>query len=413
MSSTSPIAAQEPVAGEACAAHERAAPPAPAAEGGNDGDEGMLRLEDGTELRGRGFGAAVPVSGEVVFNTGMSGYVESLTDPSYRGQILVLTYPLVGNYGVPASRQPGSLAPPYEADHVQVQGLVVQNLVHAHSHHAARRSLAQWLAAEGVPGLTGVDTRTLTRRLREHGTMRGWLHPATMDAAHAAREARAVEMREELFRLVAPQVPVLHEGGTRRILLVDVGAKDHIVRSLLMRGASVLRAPWHADLVALAAQCDGVLIGNGPGDPKDLLPLVAQVRRLLAQESLPIFGVCLGNQLLALAAGADTYKLPYGHRGVNQPVQDQLTRRCYITSQNHGYAVDDASLPAGWESWFVNVNDGTNEGIRSRHGPHFSVQFHPEASPGPQDTAFLFDDFLGVVAATSRPRGAAAGRDGH
>ena len=174
-------------------------------------------------------------------------------------------------------------------------------------------------------------------------------------------------------------------------------------RELKSRGVSVLRAPWHADIVRLAESCDGVLIGNGPGDPKDLMPLVTQVRRLLAKVQLPIFGVCLGNQILALAAGADTYKLPYGHRGVNQPVQDQVTRRCYITSQNHGYAVADASLPAGWESWFINVNDGTNEGIRSRHGPHFSVQFHPEASPGPQDTAFLFDDFLRVVSAHALP----------
>jgi carbamoyl-phosphate synthase small subunit len=362
----------------------------------------VLQLEDGTELRGRSFGALAPVAGEVVFNTGMSGYVETLTDPSYRGQILVMTYPLVGNYGVPAPRPAASLAPPYESDCIQVQALVVQNLVEAHSHHAARRSLAEWLAAEQVSGLTGIDTRTLTRRLREHGTMRGWLYPATMNAADARREAAAVDMHSDLFRLVAPHEPVHYQGGERTILLVDVGAKDHIVRSLLARGTSVLRAPWHADIVRLAERCDGVLIGNGPGDPKDLMPLVARVRELLALEQLPIFGVCLGNQILALAAGADTYKLPYGHRGVNQPVQDQFTRRCYITSQNHGYAVADASLPPGWEPWFVNVNDGTNEGIRSRHAPHFSVQFHPEASPGPEDTAFLFDDFLRVVAISGR-----------
>ncbi|MBL8324578.1 MAG: glutamine-hydrolyzing carbamoyl-phosphate synthase small subunit [Rubrivivax sp.] len=368
--------------------------------------EVVLRLEDGTEMRGSSFGACRPVAGEVVFNTGMSGYVESLTDPSYRGQILVLTYPLVGNYGVPAPRPAGSLAPPYEADHIQVQGLVVQNVVHAYSHHAAARSLGQWLAAEGVPGLTGIDTRTLTRRLREHGTMRGWLSPASMSLAEAQRDAATVEMHDQLFRLVAPAEPVLHEAGgdSRRILLIDIGAKDHIVRSLLERGASVLRAPFHADLLRLAESCDAVLIGNGPGDPKDLMPTVAQVRQLLAHPSLPIFGVCLGNQILALAAGADTYKLPYGHRGVNQPVQDLITRRCYITSQNHGYAVADATLPKGFEPWFVNVNDGTNEGIRSLHGPHFSVQFHPEASPGPQDTAHLFDDFLRVVASTASRR---------
>ena len=365
----------------------------------------VLRLEDGTELRGSGFGAPATVCGEVVFNTGMSGYVEALTDPSYRGQILVLTYPLVGNYGVPAPRQPGSIDRPYESGQIQVQALVVQNLVDGYSHHAAVRSLSTWLQAEGVSGLTGIDTRTLTRRLREHGTMRGWIYPADLGFERARDAAAAVDMRSELFHLVAPRDPVRYEaGGRHTILLVDVGAKDNIVRSLLSRGASVIRAPWHADLAALAGQADGVLIGNGPGDPKDLMPLVAKVRVLLADGRLPIFGVCLGNQILALAAGADTYKLPYGHRGVNQPVQDQMTRRCYVTSQNHGYAVADASLPSGWEPWFVNINDGTNEGIRSVYGPHFSVQFHPEASPGPQDTAYLFDDFLRVVGMSARSR---------
>ena len=366
------------------------------------GTASCLSLDDGAQVRGRGFGAVRPVAGEVVFNTGMAGYVEALTDPSYRGQILVLTYPLVGNYGVPPPRAPGSLDGPYESGRIQVQALVVQNYVDAYSHHGAARSLHEWLAAEGVPGLTAVDTRTLTRRLRERGTMQGWLYPAALDEAQAREQCAAVDMREEVFRLVAPREPVRYEGGPRSILLVDAGAKDNIVRSLLARGASVLRAPWHAELAALAGQADGILIGNGPGDPKDLAPLVAQVRALLEGYRKPIFGVCLGNQILALAAGADTYKLPYGHRGVNQPVQDLLTRRCYVTSQNHGYAVRDESLPPDWEPWFVNVNDGTNEGLRSRAGPHFSVQFHPEASPGPQDTGFLFDDFLRLVGAMAQ-----------
>lgn len=359
----------------------------------------MLRLEDGTELRGRAFGAPRPVAGEVVFNTGMAGYVEALTDPSYRGQILVLTYPLAGNYGVPAPRAHGSLDAPYESDRIQVQGLVVQNYVEDYSHHAARRSLHEWLAAEGVPAVSGIDTRTLTRRLREHGTMPGWLFPSSLSADEAQASAAAVEMREEVFRLVAPSAPRRYEGGRYTVLLVDVGAKDNIVRSLLARDATVIRAPWHAELAPLAERADGILIGNGPGDPKDLKPLVQQVRALLGSYRRPIFGVCLGNQILALAAGADTCKLPYGHRGVNQPVQDLITRRCYVTSQNHGYAVRDESLPRDWEAWFVNINDGTNEGIRSRQLPHFSIQFHPEASPGPQDTAFLFDEFMRLVGA--------------
>jgi carbamoyl-phosphate synthase small subunit len=283
-----------------------------------------------------------------------------------------------------------------------VQGLVVQNYVDAHSHHAASRSLHEWLSVEGVPGLTGVDTRLLTRQLREHGTMQGWLGPSSTNEDEARERAGAVQMRDDVFRMVAPREPMRYGQGRRTILLVDAGAKDNLVRSLLARGTSVLRVPWHADLASLAAVADGILIGNGSGDPKDLTPLIDQVRSLLNSYGKPIFGVCLGNQILALAAGADTYKLRYGHRGINQPVQDLLTRRCFITSQNHGYAVSDPSLPKDWEAWFVNINDGTNEGIRSRDRPYFSVQFHPEASPGPQDTGFLFDDFMRLVESMAR-----------
>jgi carbamoyl-phosphate synthase small subunit len=361
-----------------------------------------LLLEDGTEMSGRAFGAAGSVGGEVVFNTAMAGYVEVLTDPSYRGQILVLTYPLIGSYGVPAPRAPGSLDGPYESDAVQVQGLVVQSYVDKYSHSAAARSLGTWLEAEGVPGITGIDTRTLTRRLREHGTMKGWVMPANDDAALARNLAKTVDMKEEVFRLVAPDKVIRYGDGPLKVLLVDAGAKDNMVRSLLKRGATVVRAPWHTDLNPLAAECDGIVIGNGPGDPKDLTPLVTQVRSLLSSYCKPVFGICLGHQILALAAGGDTYKLPYGHRGVNQPVQDLITRRCYITSQNHGYAVRQEALPGDWEPWFVNVHDGTSEGIRSRTRPFFSVQFHPEASPGPEDTAFLFDDFMRLVGAMAR-----------
>jgi carbamoyl-phosphate synthase small subunit len=337
-----------------------------------------------------------------VFNTGRTGYVETLTDPSYAGQILVMTYPLVGNYGVPAARPAGSLARPYESSRIQVQALVVQKYVDSFSHHAAQRSLREWLVEEDIPALTGVDTRTLTRRLREHGTMNGSLCPADVPLEQTCECARVLDMRSEVFHRVAPTEPVRYPGGPLEILLIDVGAKDNIVRSLLERGVSVIRAPWHARLSGLAAETDGILIGNGPGDPKDLAPLIEQLRGLLDTYHKPIFGICLGNQILALAAGGDTYKLPYGHRGLNQPVQDLLTRRCYVTSQNHGYAVRDDALVSDWEPWFININDGTNEGVRSRVQPRFGVQFHPEASPGPQDTGFLFDDFLRLVGAMAR-----------
>lgn len=364
-----------------------------------DANRMKLVLEDGTTMMGRCFGAPRAVSGEVVFNTGMTGYVETLTDPSYRGQILTITYPLVGSYGVPAPRRAGSVDGPYEADRIQVQGLVVQSYVERYSHHAAVRSLGAWLASEGIPAITGIDTRTLTRRLREVGTMKGWLFPAEMDLERVKRSAEAVDMREEVFRLVAPREPITYEGGPLKVLLIDAGAKDNIVRSLLRRGVTVIRAPYHAPIAELAESADGILIGNGPGDPKDLGQLVAAVRGLLGTYNKPIFGICLGNQILALAAGGDTFKLPYGHRGVNQPVQDLLSRRCYVTSQNHGYAVKHESLPAEWEPWFVNINDGTNEGIRSRLRPFFSVQFHPEATPGPEDAGYLFDDFLRLCGA--------------
>jgi carbamoyl-phosphate synthase small subunit len=359
-----------------------------------------LVLEDGTTLRGQAFGALREVSGEVVFNTGLTGYVETLTDPSYKGQILVTTYPLQGNYGVPLDRPAGSLDEPFENDRVQVQGLVcVRHSARPH-HHASARTLGDWLTTSEVPALEGIDTRTLTRKLREHGTMRGSILHEHSDPATAVTDS--VNMRE-VVALTTVREPVLYPGGDLRILLVDTGCKDNIARSLLRRGATVLRVPAHADLAALAPDFDGVFLSNGPGDPKDNGALIAQVRGLLDRR-IPLFGVCLGNQLLSLAAGGDTYKLPYGHRSQNQPVQDLLTRRCYITSQNHGYAVRDDSLGADWEPWFVNVNDGTNEGVRSRTLPAASVQFHPEARPGPEDTAFLFDDFLRLVGSMKRGR---------
>ena len=341
-----------------------------------------LVLADGSVYTGRAFGAPREVRGEVVFNTGMTGYVETLTDPSYRGQILVLTYPLQNNYGVPP--------PPFESEGIQVQGLVVSRYSARHSHHRAVRSLGEWLRSENIPAIEGVDTRTLTRRLRAHGTMDGCLvSGASVD------HAEGIDMTSVVAD-VSPREIVHYRGGDLRILVIDTGAKENIIRSLQSRGATVVRVPFQADWERLLDEVDGVQLTNGPGDPADLGPLVERLRTVL-QRGLPTFGICLGHQLLALAAGGKTYKLKYGHRSQNQPVMDQVTRRAYVTSQNHGFAVRNESLPHDWEPWFVNLNDHSNEGIRHRYRPFRSVQFHPEAAAGPRDTAYLFDDFLRMV----------------
>jgi carbamoyl-phosphate synthase small subunit len=340
-----------------------------------------LSLEDGSVCKGESFGAARDVAGEVVFNTGLTGYVETLTDPSYRGQILVLTYPLQGNYGVPEG--------PFESARIQVQGLVVSSYTNRPSHHASARTLGDWLNADGVPAIFGVDTRTLTRRLRASGTMPGRI---AVDGAGAAR-LDTIDMAK-VAELATPREIVRHAGGAVRALVIDTGVKESIIRALSRRGVSVIRAPFYAEWEPLVDEVDGVLLGNGPGDPADLMPLVARIRERLLSRGVPTFGICLGHQLLSLAAGAKTYKLPFGHRSQNQPVQDVFTKRAYVTSQNHGYAVDDKTIPSDFEAWFTNLNDGTNEGVRHRNAPFFSVQFHPEGAAGPRDTAYLFDEFV-------------------
>jgi carbamoyl-phosphate synthase small subunit len=363
-----------------------------------------LVLEDGSEYEGMGVAAQTPVAGEVVFNTGMAGYVEALTDPSYAGQILLFAYPLIGNYGVPATHEARDNFGELQSARVQAQGVVVQHLSAHFSHHRAAQSFACWLREADVPVLTGIDTRALTRKLREHGTMRGWLVPAGHTFEEAHQVARALDMRNEVFERVAPPEPIEYAGGDTRVLVVDVGAKDGIIECLLRRGATVIRAPWHAPLDELAQRASGVLVANGPGDPADLGSLTEQVRTLLGTFAGPILGVCLGHQILARAAGFGTYKLRYGHRGINQPVQEIATGRCFITSQNHGYAVDDSKQQIDWEPWFRNLNDGTNEGLRCGTRPVFSVQFHPEGRPGPRDTEFLFDDFMRLAGSQRRTR---------
>ncbi len=351
-----------------------------------------LELKDGAVFRGRSFGAMSSVGGEVVFNTGMVGYPESLTDPSYKGQILAFTYPLIGNYGIPGYEIVRGMHEHFESDTVQVNGLAVSEYSPCCSHWSSRTSLDEWLKEHGVPGIYGIDTRRLTKHLREHGSMPGRIVvPGGEDSSSASfYDPNA----ENIVSAVSIDKPMEYGGGGGRgpkVVVVDCGLKNNIIRSLLERGATVIRVPWDHDFTA--EEFDGVVISNGPGDPTRCEATVQNVRTML-EAKVPVLGICLGNQLLGLAAGAKTYKLKFGHRSQNQPCLEVGTKRCYITSQNHGYAVDTRTLPQGWEPWFINANDGTNEGIRHRSHPFMSVQFHPEASPGPEDTAFLFDRFI-------------------
>jgi carbamoyl-phosphate synthase small subunit len=356
-------------------------------------------LSDGTVFAGQSFGAPVDASGEVVFCTGLVGYPESLTDPSYRGQILVFTYPLIGNYGVPDRAATAGVLDHFESDRIQVSGVVVASASAAPSHWTSVTSLHKWLLAEGVPGIEGVDTRHLTQVLRAAGVMPGRLAQGEAVGAMlpGPDDVRALDDAVAAVSVAAPtllRAPAVPAGARRRrVAVLDCGVKNNILRALLARGVDVLRLPWNADLAALGDDVEGLLISNGPGDPKAVPASIAAARAAM-DRTLPTFGICFGNQILALAAGADTYKLPWGHRGQNQPCVDLDSGRCYITSQNHGYAVDERTLPAGWEPWFRNANDKTNEGIRHRAKPFSAVQFHPEADPGPEDVSFLIDDFL-------------------
>lgn len=348
-----------------------------------------LILEDGSVFTGKAFGGTKSTAGEVVFNTGMVGYPECFTDPSYKGQILILTYPLIGNYGVPSLESTdGLLGQDFESEGIQISGLIISEHSVNFSHWKGRLSLDDWLRKYEVPALSGVDTRLLTQKLREQGSMLGKLIVQGGDVEFADPNER------NLVAEVSSGQPESYGKGKKRLLLIDCGCKFNIIRSLVARGVSVKTVPWDWDISK--EQFDGLVISNGPGSPKMVTKTVKNVRELLQKEA-PIFGICLGNQILALAAGADTYKLKYGHRSQNQPCVMVGSKRCFVTSQNHGYAVDERTLPADWEPWFFNANDGTNEGIRHRSKPFISVQFHPEANPGPVDTGFLFDEFLSMI----------------
>jgi carbamoyl-phosphate synthase small subunit len=364
----------------------------------------VLVLEDGSLFFGYGFGASGKVSGEVVFSTSMVGYPEALTDPSYKGQILTLTYPLVGNYGVPQKILEMGVPKYFESDSIKVSGLIIHELCEKPHHWASEGTLDEWLMAENVPGIYGVDTRRLTKKLRVKGVMLGILQVCDYEEPNIEKlleEAKNIPdpNSTDLVKEVTVREPIYYAaGGNRKIVLIDCGVKYGILRNLLKRGVSVVRVPYSFSAKEiLEYNPDGVLISNGPGDPKKCARTIECVREL-AEESVPMMGICLGTQILALALGGDTYKLKYGHRSQNQPVLDLKSRSCYITTQNHGYAVNAESLKnTELEACFINANDKTVEGIRHTRKPAFAFQWHPEASPGPYDTEFLFEEFLKVL----------------
>lgn len=353
-----------------------------------------LLLEDGSSFIGTSFGKLKEVSGEVVFTTAMMGYPESLTDPSYKGQILVLTYPLIGNYGVEELRKnEEGIIENFESGRIHMSGLIVSEYSDTFSHWAAKKSLGAWLEEQDVPAITGIDTRALTKKLREKGAMLGKILAVNNDKKEPFEDPNERNLVEE----VSCKEPVIYKKGKKMVVLVDTGVKENIIRSLLKRDLTVARVPWNYDFFEdkELKKFDGLVFTNGPGDPKKVKKTIELMEHALEHQRKPILGICLGNQIMALAAGGTTYKMKYGNRSFNQPVMDLKTGKCYITSQNHGFSVRPRSLPRDYKVWFKNLNDGSVEGIYHTHKPFYSAQFHPEASPGPEDTGWIFDKFVG------------------
>ncbi|WP_315516758.1 glutamine-hydrolyzing carbamoyl-phosphate synthase small subunit [Hoylesella shahii] len=349
-----------------------------------------LVLQDGTKFHGKSFGYDAPVAGEVVFNTAMMGYPESLTDPSYAGQLVTLTFPLVGNYGVPPFTFTADGLPTFmESDHIHASAVIVSDYSEQYSHWNAHESLADWLKREHVPGITAIDTRELTKVLREHGVMMGQI--IFDDEPNNIPQAQ-YEGVNFVDRVSCKDIIKYNEGAGKRVVLVDCGVKANIIRNLIERGLEVVRVPWNYDYTSM--EFDGLFLGNGPGDPDLCQEAVDILRQQMNKSRKPICGICMGNQLMAKAGGANIYKLKYGHRSHNQPVRMVGTDKCYVTSQNHGYAVDASTLDKDWSELFVNMNDGSNEGVRHNTNPWFTSQFHPEACSGPVDTLFMFDLFV-------------------
>ncbi|KAL6923488.1 hypothetical protein ACHAPO_001653 [Fusarium lateritium] len=358
-----------------------------------------LTIRDGPVFQGKAFGANANISGEAVFTTSLVGYPESMTDPSYRGQILVFTQPLIGNYGVPsAARDEFNLLKYFESPHVQCAGIVVSDVAVNYSHWTAVESLGEWCAREGVPAISGVDTRAIVTHLREQGSS---LARISIGEEYDADEDEGfVDPGQiNLVKRVTTKAPFVVEspGASLHVALIDCGVKENILRSLVSRGASVTVFPYDYPIHKVSQHFDGVFISNGPGDPTHCQATVHNLARLMETSNIPIMGICLGHQLLALAVGARTIKLKYGNRAHNIPALDLTTGLCHITSQNHGYAIDASTLPSDFKEYFVNLNDGSNEGMLHKTRPIFSTQFHPEAKGGPMDSSYLFDKYLQSV----------------
>ncbi|MDP6641240.1 MAG: glutamine-hydrolyzing carbamoyl-phosphate synthase small subunit [Nitrososphaerales archaeon] len=370
----------------------------------NPGLIAKLVLNDGTVLKGEGFGFSSITVGEIVFNTGMVGYTESLTDPSYRGQILCFTYPLIGNYGVPEFRRRDKYNLPvgFESESIQVSGVIVNEICEKPSHWASKITLNEWLKQSKVSGIYGIDTRELTKKIRVHGVMMSILEvskePSSDDFLIKKLENNLNYNDINFVEKVSVKEPVEYGVGDNKVVLIDCGVKLNIVRELLRRGLKVIRVPHDtSSRDILDFQPRGVIVSNGPGNPKQCVKTVRTVNELF-DESIPLLGICLGTQIIGLALGGDTYKLKYGHRGQNKPCIDLGTLRSYVTSQNHGYAINPKSLEGtGLKPWFVNADDKTIEGLKHKNGRCISVQFHPEASPGPNDTEYVFDEFLNIL----------------
>lgn len=346
----------------------------------------QLILEDGTVYKGYGFGANVEMAGEVVFNTGMTGYQETLSDPSYNGQIVTFTYPLIGNYGINRDD--------FETITPSIKGLIVREVCKKPSNFRTEYTLDDVLKDLKIPGISGIDTRSLTRKIREHGTIKGIITDLCMDPSEVLEKLKNTQLPTDQIDQVSTKKAFQSSGKGYRVVLVDFGMKSGILRELNSRGCDIVVVPHNITAKELLRlNPDGVMLSNGPGDPEDVPEAIEMLNEIM--DKLPIFGICMGHQLISLAAGAKTYKLKFGHRGANHPVKNLLTGRVDITSQNHGYSVDIASLEnTDLELTHLSVNDKTCEGVRHKRYPVFSVQYHPEAAPGPHDPNYLFDQFI-------------------